>query len=63
MNATEAENARGAWQCKICFSQDVDSAYTGCGHLICARCAAATASNRCPVCRKPSQALLRLYRA
>ncbi|GLC59948.1 hypothetical protein PLESTB_001557000 [Pleodorina starrii] len=62
-SASEAENARGAWQCKICFSRDVDSAYTGCGHTICARCASATASNRCPVCRKPSQSLLRLYRA
>eukprot|EP00198_Chlamydomonas_reinhardtii_P000860 XP_001690195.1 predicted protein [Chlamydomonas reinhardtii] len=61
--AAEAENARSAWQCKICFSRDVDAAYTGCGHVICARCAAATATNRCPVCRKPSPALLKLYRA
>ncbi|GIL55476.1 hypothetical protein Vafri_11038, partial [Volvox africanus] len=62
-SAAEAENARGAWQCKICFGRDVDSAYTTCGHTICARCANAAGSNRCPVCRKTSQALLRLYRA
>lgn len=47
--STEAEAARGAWQCKICFSRDVDAAYTGCGHLICSRCASATNTNRCPV--------------
>ncbi|EFJ44918.1 hypothetical protein VOLCADRAFT_118510 [Volvox carteri f. nagariensis] len=62
-SASEAEAARGAWQCKICFSRDVDSAYTGCGHTICALCANAASTNRCPVCRKPSQSLLRLYRA
>ncbi|GFR39737.1 hypothetical protein Agub_g219, partial [Astrephomene gubernaculifera] len=62
-SAADAESARGAWQCKICFSRDVDAAFTGCGHLICARCAAASGSSRCPVCRKPSQQLLRLYRA
>ncbi|GLI60510.1 hypothetical protein VaNZ11_002673 [Volvox africanus] len=62
-SAAEAENVRGAWQCKICFGRDVDSAYTTCGHTICARCANAAGSNRCPVCRKTSQALLRLYRA
>ncbi|KXZ55127.1 hypothetical protein GPECTOR_3g279 [Gonium pectorale] len=61
--ATDAEATRGSWQCKICFSRDVDCAYTGCGHLICATCGQASGTNRCPVCRKPSQALLRLYRA
>lgn len=61
--AESAEAARGAWQCKICFSHEVDVAYTGCGHIICSSCARASQSNRCPICRKASSSLLKLYKA
>ena len=62
-DTASAEAARGAWQCKICFSHEVDCAFTGCGHVICSSCARAANTSRCPICRKPSTALLKLFRA
>jgi sacsin len=55
----ELEAARGAWQCRVCFSRDVDHAFVACGHMYCSACMPSL--QRCPVCRKGSQKI-RLYR-
>jgi len=56
----ELEGVRQSWQCKICFANDVDSAYVSCGHMVCSSCA--TGMQRCPVCRSRSSQLIRLYK-
>jgi sacsin len=55
----EVEALRAAWQCRVCFSHDVDQAFTGCGHTYCSFCMPSLA--RCPVCRVAS-AKVRLFR-
>jgi sacsin len=54
--ATEAESARTAWQCKVCFSREVECCFSSCGHLFCAQCASSL-GNRCASCRKQGQVI------
>lgn len=56
---SELEAARSNWQCRVCFSRDVEQAFVGCGHMYCSDCMRSLP--KCPVCRKSSQKI-RLYR-
>lgn len=49
---TEVEAIRSSWQCRVCFSRDVNQAFVGCGHMYCSACMPSLA--KCPVCRKAS---------
>jgi sacsin len=55
----EVDALRNAWQCRVCFSKDVDRAFVGCGHMYCGSCMPSLA--RCPVCRTTS-AKIKLYK-
>ncbi len=52
--ATEAEQMKISWQCRICLSKEVNTAMSACGHLLCADCAASLPRRACPFCRKGS---------
>lgn len=56
---SELEAARSSWQCRVCFSRDVEQAFVGCGHMYCSGCMPSL--QRCPVCRKTSQKI-KLFR-
>lgn len=56
---TEVEALRSSWQCRVCFSRDVNQAFVGCGHMYCSGCMPSLA--KCPVCRKASDKI-KLYR-
>lgn len=56
---TELEAVRSSWQCRVCFSRDVEQAFVGCGHMYCGDCMPSLP--RCPVCRKASSKI-RLFR-
>jgi sacsin len=56
---SELEAARSSWQCRVCFSRDVEQAFVGCGHMYCGDCMPSLP--KCPVCRKTSQKI-RLFR-
>eukprot|EP00878_Enallax_costatus_P022123 GHUV01023461.1.p1 GENE.GHUV01023461.1~~GHUV01023461.1.p1 ORF type:complete len:172 (+),score=65.22 GHUV01023461.1:1067-1582(+) len=49
---SEFEAIRSSWQCRVCFSRDVNQAFVGCGHMYCSACMPSLA--KCPVCRKAS---------
>eukprot|EP00882_Tetradesmus_deserticola_P020930 GHRQ01022620.1.p1 GENE.GHRQ01022620.1~~GHRQ01022620.1.p1 ORF type:complete len:116 (+),score=35.20 GHRQ01022620.1:458-805(+) len=55
----ELEAVRGSWQCRVCFSRDVNQAFVGCGHMYCSGCMPSLA--KCPVCRTAS-GKIKLYR-
>jgi len=46
--------------CKICFTRECNVAYYPCGHMLCEFCA--RKCGNCPICRKPVQDLVRLFR-
>lgn len=56
---SELESVRSSWQCRVCFTRDVDMAFLGCGHLFCSQCVAS--QRRCPMCRKESKTM-KLYK-
>ena len=48
--------------CSICFTGEANAAIIPCGHSIsCVRCL--ERCEACPVCRKPIEKLLRIYRS
>ena len=56
-----ANHTKSAWQCRICLTGEVDTAMSGCGHMMCSGCASQLPRPVCPFCRKGS-AITRLYR-
>jgi sacsin len=52
---SELESLRTGWQCRVCFSREVDTAFSGCGHMFCAQCSRSL--SKCAVCRRVSQQL------
>ena len=55
----ELEAMQGSWQCRVCFSRDVNQAFVGCGHMYCSGCMPSLA--KCPVCRTAS-GKIKLYK-
>lgn len=52
--------------CQICYFEEVDALFYKCGHVVaCYACAKQCAgdSNGCPVCRKPIEAVVKMYRS
>lgn len=52
--------------CQVCYFEEVDALFYKCGHVVaCYTCAkqCAADSNGCPVCRKPIEAVVKMYRA
>ncbi|KAL4545625.1 hypothetical protein Ndes2526B_g00282 [Nannochloris sp. 'desiccata'] len=56
-----ATHLKTVWQCRICLTREVDSAMSGCGHMLCSSCAEQLPRPECPFCRKRSS-ITRLYR-
>lgn len=56
-----ATQTKSAWQCRICLSREVDTAMSGCGHMMCSECAGQLPRPVCPFCRKGSS-ITKLYR-
>jgi sacsin len=57
-----ADAAKQSWSCRVCFANEVQVAFTGCGHMLCQRCCDAVPEQRgCPMCRKYS-GRVRLYK-
>ena len=52
---SELDSLRTGWQCRVCFSREVDTAFSGCGHMFCSQCSRSL--SRCAVCRRASQQL------
>ena len=59
-SAEDQEQARFAWQCRVCLSNECNAVMVACGHVLCSACAAEV-HQRCPFCRKPSETRV-LYR-
>lgn len=58
----QAEALRASWQCRVCLTSEVDSAFTSCGHLLCDACARALPRrNQCPFCRKAGS-VIRIFK-
>lgn len=52
--------------CQVCYFEEVDALFYRCGHVVaCYACAkqCASDSNGCPVCRRPIEAVVRMYRS
>lgn len=52
--------------CQVCYFEEVDALFYRCGHVVaCYACARQCAqdSNGCPVCRKPVEAVVKMYRS
>lgn len=52
--------------CQVCYFEEVDALFYRCGHVVaCYACAKQCASdtNGCPVCRRPIEAVVRMYRS
>lgn len=52
--------------CQVCYFEEVDALFYRCGHVVaCYTCAKQCASdtNGCPVCRRPIEAVVRMYRS
>lgn len=52
--------------CQVCYFEEVDALFYRCGHVVaCYACAkhCASDSNGCPVCRRPIDAVVRMYRS
>lgn len=52
--------------CQVCYFEEVDALFYKCGHVVaCYTCAkqCAADSNGCPVCRKPIEAVVKMYRS
>lgn len=58
----EAGQIKTSWQCRICLTREIDSVWTGCGHVLCFECALNMQDrSACPFCRKKST-LSRVYK-
>ncbi|KAJ4822812.1 hypothetical protein Tsubulata_015814 [Turnera subulata] len=60
VSAKEADTAKAAWVCRVCLSNEVDTAIAACGHVLCFRCSKAV--SKCPFCRKPAAETVRIFR-
>jgi len=52
--------------CQVCYFEEVDALFYKCGHVVaCFACAKQCASDSvgCPVCRKPVEAVVKMYRS
>ncbi|KAJ9655456.1 hypothetical protein H2198_005642 [Neophaeococcomyces mojaviensis] len=52
--------------CQVCYFEEVDALFYKCGHVVaCFSCAKQCASDSagCPVCRKPIEAVVKMYRS
>lgn len=52
--------------CQVCYFEEVDALFYRCGHVVaCYPCAkqCVSESNGCPVCRKPIEAVVKMYRS
>lgn len=52
--------------CQVCYFEEIDALFYRCGHVVaCYACAkqCATDSNGCPVCRRPIEAVVKMYRS
>lgn len=56
----EADNAKAAWLCRICLSNEVDITIVPCGHVLCRRCSSAV--SRCPFCRLQVSKTMKIFR-
>ena len=56
----EAEQARNAWQCRVCLANEVAAVLAPCGHVLCEPCA--TAVQRCPFCRSAVSRASKMFR-
>lgn len=46
--------------CKICYSNEYNTAFMPCGHVVaCGKCASSV--TKCPLCRKPFESVVRVY--
>lgn len=57
------EAAKSAWNCAICFANEVNTVLSPCGHTICAPCLAALPSQTCPFDRGAITGTTRIFRA
>lgn len=56
----EEEEKRDSKLCKICYSNEYNTIFLPCGHVIaCAKCASSV--TKCPACRQPFENVMRVY--
>lgn len=56
----EDEEKKDSKLCKICYSNEYDTIFLPCGHVIaCAKCASSV--SKCPACRQPFDNVTRVY--
>lgn len=56
----EEEEKKDSKLCKICYSNEYDTIFLPCGHVIaCAKCASSV--SKCPACRQPFDNIMRVY--
>ncbi|CRK95837.1 CLUMA_CG009286, isoform A [Clunio marinus] len=56
----EEEEKKDSKLCKICYSNEYNTIFLPCGHVIaCAKCASSV--SKCPACRQPFENVMRVY--
>jgi baculoviral IAP repeat-containing protein 7/8 len=56
----EEEEKKDSKLCKICYSNEYNTIFLPCGHVIaCAKCASSV--TKCPACRQPFEKIMRVY--
>lgn len=56
----EEEEKKESKLCKICYSNEYNTIFLPCGHVIaCAKCASSV--DKCPACRQPFENVMRVY--
>jgi baculoviral IAP repeat-containing protein 7/8 len=56
----EEEEKKDSKLCKICYSDEYNTIFLPCGHVIaCAKCASSV--TKCPACRQPFENVMRVY--
>jgi baculoviral IAP repeat-containing protein 7/8 len=56
----EEEDKKESKLCKICYSNEYNTIFLPCGHVIaCAKCASSV--DKCPACRQPFENVMRVY--
>jgi baculoviral IAP repeat-containing protein 7/8 len=56
----EEEEKKDSKLCKICYSNEYNTIFLPCGHVIaCAKCASSV--TKCPACRQPFENVMRVY--
>jgi E3 ubiquitin-protein ligase XIAP len=56
----EEEEIKDAKLCKICYTNEYNTIFLPCGHIIaCAKCASSV--TKCPACRQPFETVMRIY--